>query len=135
MASGPAVSLTIERAQTLALGVHELVTNAVKHGALKADLGQLEVTWTVRQEPQGKHVFVFDWRESELRPRLNSTRRGFGRKLIEQALAFTLQAIPSWYSARMGFPATWSCRCCRAKSTIALCSATPGGVDVTARTA
>jgi PAS domain S-box-containing protein len=46
-AEGPAVSLPPPTAQSLALALHELVTNAVKHGALSVPEGRLSLGWEV----------------------------------------------------------------------------------------
>ena len=47
---GPPVALPAGSAQTLALALHELATNAVKYGALKRPAGRLAVTWAVEGE-------------------------------------------------------------------------------------
>ncbi len=47
--SGPAVVLSSEECQTLGMVVHELVTNAAKHGALKDAGGALDVRWDVTE--------------------------------------------------------------------------------------
>jgi two-component sensor histidine kinase len=44
---GPPVALPAGYAQTLALALHELATNAVKYGALRQPAGRLAVTWAV----------------------------------------------------------------------------------------
>ena len=44
-AGGPAVMLHPRAAQTLALVVHELATNATKHGALSRPGGHVAVQW------------------------------------------------------------------------------------------
>src|SRR3712207_5418388 len=41
--SGPPIRLQPKAAETLGLAVHELATNAVKHGALRARQGRVEV--------------------------------------------------------------------------------------------
>jgi PAS domain S-box-containing protein len=45
---GPAVLLLPNTAQTLALALHELATNAAKYGALSADTGQVALNWTLK---------------------------------------------------------------------------------------
>jgi two-component sensor histidine kinase/GAF domain-containing protein len=47
---GPRVMLAPQAAQPLSMALHELATNAVKHGALSATAGRLQVTWAVEQE-------------------------------------------------------------------------------------
>lgn len=91
--SGPRVLLTARQVQNFSLAVHELTTNAVKYGALRDGTGQLSVTWTVDRDGKGRRRLTLDWNESgvELPPGAG-TRRGYGRQLIERALAYALQA-------------------------------------------
>lgn len=46
----PGILLRSSLVQTLAIALHELVTNAVKYGALSQAKGQLVVAWALRQE-------------------------------------------------------------------------------------
>ena len=91
-AAGPPVSLGFERVQILALALHELTTNAVKHGALKDDCGRLEIRWAVESGAGGGPVLVLDWRESGVATPPDASRRGYGRELIERALSYTTRA-------------------------------------------
>src|SRR5665213_909637 len=45
MAIGPDVTLNSRAAQTFALLVHELATNAAKYGALSLQKGQVDIRW------------------------------------------------------------------------------------------
>ncbi len=90
--SGPRVLLGFESLQTLCLAVHELATNAVKHGALQANVGRLDISWQVRDETNADQLLLLEWRESGMTGLTPPLRRGFGRELIERALAFTLRA-------------------------------------------
>ena len=44
---GPEVALTSQIAVSLGMAIHELTTNAAKHGALSVYGGKVEVTWSV----------------------------------------------------------------------------------------
>jgi PAS domain S-box-containing protein len=90
---GPRIRLGPNAAQALALALHELATNAVKHGALRQESGRLEVTWRKRQEPEGEYV-ALEWRESGVQMTRTAALRGtgYGRELIEQALPYQLGA-------------------------------------------
>ncbi|HEX4194863.1 MAG TPA: CheR family methyltransferase [Stellaceae bacterium] len=90
--SGPAVALGFELIQTLGLALHELVTNAVKYGALKEGAGRLDVSWEVRQNGADARILALTWRETGVGKVSKPSRRGFGRELIENALTFTLRA-------------------------------------------
>ncbi|WP_445658915.1 CheR family methyltransferase [Achromobacter sp. NCFB-sbj8-Ac1-l] len=89
--AGPSVQVLPERIQTLALAIHELATNAVKYGALSHEAGHLDIAWRV-QPQDGKDHLLIDWTETGLPTPPDATRRGYGRELIEHALAFTLRA-------------------------------------------
>ena len=79
--SGPSVILSSERAQSVAMVLHELVTNAAKHGALSGLGGTLDVAW--EKLPGG--VVGSDWRErvdlSEA-PSAPERGTGFGSTLL-----------------------------------------------------
>ena len=108
--SGPTVPLGLEYVQNIALAVHELATNAVKYGALKSDEGCLEVSWRLKDGHQDHSLLILEWRESGLSEPPESTRRGFGRQLIEQALPFSLRAKAELAFAKMASRAGLPCR-------------------------
>lgn len=90
---GPDVLLAPTAAQALALGIHELATNAVKYGALAHQDGRLVVTWSL--ERQGRQeVATIDWRESgvPMPERTAASRKGYGTELITRALPYQLRA-------------------------------------------
>lgn len=90
---GPTVRLASHQVQIIALALHELVTNAVKYGALQAPAGRLSVTWETWLCAQGRQRLALLWRESGVQmPPLAGLRRGQGRELIENALRFSLHA-------------------------------------------
>lgn len=77
-AEGPNVALSSHVAPTLAMMIHELATNAVKHGALKGDTGTIEVRWTL--EDDGLDFF---WAEHGPIEARTYTRKGFGTTLLD----------------------------------------------------
>ena len=94
---GPDVALPNRSVQILALGLHELATNARKHGALRGDstAGRLRVSWTVTTE-NGSRRLVLHWDEIGIPPRsgrAETERAGLGRTLIEKALPYQLDAL------------------------------------------
>ncbi|WMD22456.1 CheR family methyltransferase [Achromobacter seleniivolatilans] len=91
-ARGPEVHISPERIQTLALAVHELATNAVKYGALRYESGRLNVSWHTELQANEREHLILDWTESGVPVAPDATRRGYGRDLIEQSLAFNLGA-------------------------------------------
>ena len=90
--SGPSVQLQPRAAETIGLAIHELATNAIKHGALGQAGGKIDISW--RFEPDGDgRVLVFDWNESSGRKLMMvPTRRGFGTAFLEQTLPYELNA-------------------------------------------
>jgi two-component sensor histidine kinase len=81
---GCEVMLNRPSCQHFALIVHELLTNAVKHGALSTAKGRVIVSGTSIAQPDGT-MFVFVWQESE-GPAVSPPRRvGFGSVLLQQA--------------------------------------------------
>jgi two-component system CheB/CheR fusion protein len=88
---GPSVPLDMEHVQILALALHELTTNAVKHGALRGPRGRLAVGWRV-QDGDGARRLVLEWHESGVAIPSATPGRGFGRELIERALAYSAGA-------------------------------------------
>jgi two-component sensor histidine kinase len=79
--------------QTVAMVMHELVANAVKHGALKQPNGHLAVRWDLETSGKdGKPRLHLDWKERgvEMPPCPQAT--GQGRALIEQALPYQFGA-------------------------------------------
>lgn len=88
------VPLRSSSVQTLALAIHELVTNAVKYGALGADKGYLTIRWWI-EERGGSQCLTVDWREHGVvmaPPQATAGISGQGRELIEHALPYQLGA-------------------------------------------
>ncbi|WP_199556298.1 sensor histidine kinase [Sandaracinobacteroides hominis] len=81
---GPELFISPSQSMHLALAIHELATNALKYGALTTDDGTVSVGWGPLAE--GTQL-QFEWLERGGPPVLPPSRRGFGSKLIERALA------------------------------------------------
>ncbi|WP_339931770.1 PAS domain S-box protein [uncultured Brevundimonas sp.] len=76
---GPDVAVSPDQAQPVSMLIHELATNASKHGALSVVGGKVSVEWSV----QGNDL-VLIWSESG-GPALKAPERtGFGSRLVEQ---------------------------------------------------
>jgi PAS domain S-box-containing protein len=87
IAVGPNVMLNSRTAQTFALLVHELATNATKYGALSLPKkGQIDIHWLI--EGAGEEArFKFQWQERDGPPVVPPTRQGFGSLLFEKVAA------------------------------------------------
>jgi PAS domain S-box-containing protein len=89
--SGPDVSLEPSTAQGLALALHELATNAAKHGALSSINGRLSLTWQLRAD-----ALVLEWNESG-GPRITPpTSRSFGLRVIRASIEQQLSGEASF---------------------------------------
>ena len=88
---GPDVLLDSRAYQTLALVVHELMTNAAKYGALSTPHGALSVQWSLGEAGELR----LDWHETGGPPVQAPTRRGFGTVVVEQTVPFELQGEAS----------------------------------------
>jgi two-component sensor histidine kinase len=81
--NGPQVLLEPSAAQTIAVILHELATNAAKYGALSAANGQVDLQWS--HEAGGR--LHLRWTETGGPAVETPTRKGFGWRVIEQMIA------------------------------------------------
>jgi PAS domain S-box-containing protein len=89
MLSGPALLLKPAAAQSFALVIHELATNAAKYGALSSPGGELQVRWDVSEAAERGSVLSLRWQESGGPPveaRTRHSRKGFGSRLIHSSI-------------------------------------------------
>ena len=75
-----------ELVRVLGMALHELATNAAKHGALSTDVGRVAISSRVTADP-GERLYI-EWSEDGGPPVIEPARRGFGMQLIEDALAY-----------------------------------------------
>ena len=104
---GPALRLSSSPAEYLGLALHELATNAMKHGALSVPGGTVHVAWKTNKE-RGK--FLFEWRESDGPPVAKPLRKGFGLVILEAVVpavfggSAELRTLPSGASWNLEAP-------------------------------
>jgi two-component system CheB/CheR fusion protein len=74
--------------------MHELATNALKYGALTGPEGRLAVTWQLLSNDDRDSRLVLEWRESGvvIQRTTVASDKGYGRRLIEKALPYQLDA-------------------------------------------
>jgi two-component system CheB/CheR fusion protein len=82
---GPEIIVQAGMVQTLAILVHELATNAVKHGALSRENGTVLVRWAVTGSGMEAR-FTFLWKEMGGPVVSAPSRKGFGSTLLEGAI-------------------------------------------------
>jgi PAS domain S-box-containing protein len=79
---GPSVKLPSDATTPFALVLHELATNALKHGAWRLDAGRVSIEWRVHENQE----LDFSWRENDALPSAPPVRQGLGSVLIKQGL-------------------------------------------------
>ncbi len=77
-----AIPLAPAVAQSLAMVVHELLTNAIKHGSLSTPEGALSIDWEVADE-----TLLLRWRESNGPSVSAPKRQGFGFGVVQANIA------------------------------------------------
>lgn len=82
--SGPSIDLPSETALSLGLALHELTTNAVKHGALSNPSGRVAVTWMIDTGTAGEPLFSLSWLEEGGPPVAAPRAEGFGSLLLKR---------------------------------------------------
>jgi PAS domain S-box-containing protein len=91
---GPPVSLQPASAQTLALALHELATNAAKYGALSSMAGRVKVSWELKPGS-----LLLHWDEMGGPPAQKPTKTGFGTRIIVASIESQLggQVAFTWH--------------------------------------
>ena len=84
---GPDVLVQPTAFTVLSLVVHELLTNAMKYGALGSEEGRV----TIRMVPEADGGLTLHWREEGGPPVQAPTRRGFGSTIIERSVPYELK--------------------------------------------
>ena len=90
--TGPAVFLNPEATRNIGLALHELASNATKHGALSAQEGTVTIDWQIAPgdaaAPTCLHLI---WRERNGPAVVPPTRRGFGQVVLQRMTGQSLQ--------------------------------------------
>jgi PAS domain S-box-containing protein len=85
---GPQVILRPEAGEAMAMVVHELATNAAKHGALSRQSGRVSVRW--KCSLNGNAQFILVWRETG-GPRVEAPKKsGFGTSVVRELVPYEL---------------------------------------------
>jgi two-component sensor histidine kinase len=95
---GPDIMIETNVAQTTALIVHELATNAAKYGALSNDKGSVRVEW---RQDNGR--LELEWAESGGPAVRAPERTGFGYAIIKQAAEREFSSEPDIRFEEAGF--------------------------------
>jgi len=100
---GPVVVLPPATAQTIALALHELATNAAKYGALSSGTGRVNLTWRLSD---GR--LELSWQESDGPQIEPPSRRGYGSRAIVAGIERQLGGIVKFDWQTTGLHCTFS---------------------------
>jgi PAS domain S-box-containing protein len=104
---GPDVSLQPATAQGLALALHELATNAAKHGALSSPAGKVTLEWELESE-----ALTLRWSEFGGPPVSEPSSHSFGLKVIAASIEQQLGGkaefkwVPAGLQCQMTIPSS-----------------------------
>ncbi len=105
--NGPRVLLNPAAYSTMALVIHELVTNSTKYGSLSVAEGYVQIQW--RRDDGGD--FILTWEEHGGPKVARPTRKGFGTTIVDRSVPYDLGGAaemhydPSGFRARFRIPA------------------------------
>ena len=111
--SGPEVMLSAEAGQALAMVLHELVTNAAKHGALSTREGRVSVRWHWPLNGSAPDRLILEWAETGGPSVKAPSRSGYGTSVIGDLIPYELGGKVDLAFAcdglrcRMEIPASW----------------------------
>ncbi|AOH82920.1 two-component system sensor histidine kinase/response regulator [Sphingomonas panacis] len=86
ISEGAPVLLNPQAYSTMALVIHELVTNSTKYGSLSVPEGRVRIDWRRNDD----NDLVLTWRESGGPPVQAPTRKGFGTTIIDRSVPYDL---------------------------------------------
>ena len=88
---GPEIRLKPRAAESMSLAVHELATNAIKHGDAGRNGGRIAITWQINGD-DGQKKLEFEWIEQASNGQLKKPgRKGFGHELLTRSLPYDLE--------------------------------------------
>ena len=99
--TGPSIFLPSEKAQNLALALHELATNSAKYGALSTGRGLVSVSWRMESGIVSLH-----WEESGGPPVEQPASQGFGTKIMNASIKHQLGGNVAWDWCKSGLHCT-----------------------------
>jgi len=110
---GPPLSVAAEAAQTVAMVVHELATNAAKYGAYSNCSGQISVRWRSQSKGSERRAVVLEWRETGGPPVRSPPAIGHGTSVIRELIPYELGGTvdyvlaPDGVRCKLEIPASW----------------------------
>jgi two-component sensor histidine kinase len=92
---GSELKLNPKAAEQIGLAVHELGTNAVKHGALSTPKGVVKIRWEQEKSGRPKALLRIIWKEIGGPPVEQPQRQGFGEVVLTKLVPVSLQGTAS----------------------------------------
>jgi two-component sensor histidine kinase len=89
---GPDIQVSREAGTTIALCLHELITNAIKYGALSSPDGRVEIAWKISRTDAP--VLSLNWTEVGGPSVVEPTRQGYGTRYVRAALGTLFGTAP-----------------------------------------
>jgi PAS domain S-box-containing protein len=86
---GPPLDLSVAGAQCIGMVLHELATNAAKHGALSDQFGRVDIAWQV-ENCEAEERFTISWIERDGPAVVAPPHRGFGSTVIKSMAELSL---------------------------------------------
>lgn len=123
---GPGALLVPATAQSVAIALHELATNAAKYGALSSSNGRLEVRWAI-----GNDAAELEWKETGGPPTAPPSALGFGLTIVRSSIEAQFRGAVS-YDWR---PEGLCCRLSVPRAQLILTEPTPAPVAIINRQA
>jgi PAS domain S-box-containing protein len=111
--AGPSARVTATAAQSIGMVVHELATNAAKHGALSNEDGLIEIAWQIEID-EADNDFAMQWTERDGPPVAKPEHCGFGSTVIKRMVEVSLDGEVELDYAPSGF--RWRLKCPLAKA-------------------
>lgn len=96
---GPSFPIGSVAVQPIAMVLHELATNAAKHGALSTPSGRVRLRWSACADAG---LLTIRWQERGGPPVAQPARRGFGSRVIETTVAHQLGGKVQWWWEESG---------------------------------
>jgi two-component system CheB/CheR fusion protein len=89
--NGEDVMLPPKVSVTLAMVLHELATNAVKHGSMSVPAGRLDISWSLDPQHDSANRLQLNWKEVDGPPVTIEKPSGFGTTLVQRYVEYELK--------------------------------------------
>jgi PAS domain S-box-containing protein len=86
---GPEVMLSAEAGQTIGMVLHELVTNAAKHGALSVPSGRVSIRWRLPLNGASDRL-ILTWRETGGPLLVPPSKSSYGMQVVRDLVPYEL---------------------------------------------